>query len=110
MSIQLPPAIDRYVRIENSGDVDALPECFAADSVVRDESHTYRGLAAIKDWKIETKRKYSHTMTSLRVERRDGTTVLTAEVAGQFPGSPVTLAFHFTLEGEKIAALEITNG
>ena len=53
MSIHLPPPIDLYVKIENSGDVEALSECFASNATVRDEGHTYEGLACIKEWKIE---------------------------------------------------------
>ena len=107
MSIRLPAAIDRYVKAENSGDVDALAECFAPDAVVRDEGRTYRGLAAIKAWKAETKKKYNHTVAPLDVARRGGRTVLKARLSGNFPGSPVTLEFSFVLEGGKIASLEI---
>jgi hypothetical protein len=34
-------------------------------------------------------------------------TVVTARVSGVLPGSPVTLAFIFRLEQDKIASLEI---
>jgi hypothetical protein len=107
MSIHLPPAIDVYVKAENSGDVEALAECFAPSATVRDESRTYKGLAAIKEWKAETKKKYNHSVTPLEVGHRDGRTILKAKLAGNFPGSPVTLEFRFLLEGGKIASLEI---
>jgi hypothetical protein len=57
MSVRLPPPIDLYVRIENSGDIDALLECFAPDATVRDEGHTYKGLPAIRAWKAGTGKK-----------------------------------------------------
>ena len=107
MSIHLPPPIDLYIRIENSGDVDALSECFASNATVRDEGHTYQGLAAIREWKADTKKKYSHTVAPLEVAHRDGKTVLKAKLTGNFPGSPVTLEFRFVLEDGKIASLEI---
>jgi len=103
MSIRLPRAIDLYVKAENSGDVEALSECFAPDATVRDEGHTYKGLAAIKAWKAQTKKKYNHSVTPLEI---DGT-ALKAKLAGDFPGSPVTLEFRFALEGGKIVTLEI---
>jgi len=103
----LPPPVDLYVRIENSGDVEALSECFAADAIVRDEGHTYEGLTAIRQWKTDTKKKYNHAVTPLAVSDRDGKTVLEASLAGNFPGSPVTLEFSFVLEDGKIASLEI---
>jgi len=107
MSIQLPAPIDLYVRIENSGDVDALSDCFASSATVRDESHTYEGLAAIREWKADTKKKYNHTIAPLAVAHRDGKTVLKAKLTGNFPGSPVTLEFSFVLENGKIVSLEI---
>ena len=107
MSIHLPPAIDLYVKAENSGQVQALSECFAPNATVRDEGRTYKGLAAIKEWKAETKKKYSHTVAPLEIAHRDGKTILKARLAGDFPGSPVTLEFSFVLEGGKITSLEI---
>jgi hypothetical protein len=62
MSILLPRPIDLYVKIENAGDVETPSECFASDAAVRDEGHTYEGLAAIKEWKAETKKKYNHAV------------------------------------------------
>jgi hypothetical protein len=103
MSIHLPPAIALYVKAENSGDVEALSECFAPNATVRDEGRTYKGLAAIKDWKAETKKKYKHTVAPLEIAG----TVLKAKLAGDFPGSPVTLEFSFVLEAGKIVSLEI---
>ena len=107
MPIHLPPAIDLYVKAENSGDVEAMSECFAPDATVRDESRTYKGLAAIREWKADTKKKYNHTVAPLEIARRDGKTVLKAKLSGNFPGSPVTLEFSFVLEEGKIASLEI---
>jgi hypothetical protein len=107
MSIQLQPAIDRYVAIENSGDVEALSECFASNATVRDEGRTYEGLAAITEWKADTKKKYNHTVAPLAVTDRDGKTVLKAKLTGNFPGSPITLEFSFVLKDGKIISLEI---
>ena len=107
MSIHLPPPIDLYVKAENSGDVEALSECFALNATVRDEGRTYQGLAAIKEWKAETKKKYNHTVAPLEVSHGEGRTILKARLAGDFPGSPVTLEFSFALDGGKIASLEI---
>jgi len=105
--MHLPPAIDLYVKAENAGDVESLSQCFAPDAVVRDEAHTYEGLAAIKRWKAETKKKYQHTVEPLAVAQRNGKTILKTKLAGNFPGSPVTLEFSFVLEDDKIVSLEI---
>ena len=107
MSVPLPPPVDLYVKIENSGDVEALSECFASNATVRDERHAYEGLAAIREWKVDTKKKYNHTVVPLEVAYRDGKTVLKAKLTGDFPGSPVTLEFSFVLKDGKNASLEI---
>ena len=105
--MHLPPAIDLYVKAENAGDVESLSQCFAPDAIVRDESHTYEGLAAIKKWKAETKKKYQHTVEPLAVAREGDKTIVTNRLTGNFPGSPVDLQFVFGLDGNKIVSLEI---
>src|SRR5712691_11775905 len=103
-SMHLPPSIDLYIKAENAGDVELLSECFAPDAIVRDESHTYEGLAAIKKWKAETKKKYQHTLEPLASLHKGGKTIVTSRLAGNFPGSPIELEFIFKLDGDKIAS------
>jgi hypothetical protein len=107
MSIQLPPPIALYVQLENAGDTATLSACFAPNAIVRDEGRTYEGLAAIKEWKAETKKQYHHTVTPLEVAQQHGKTVMQAQLTGTFPGSPVTISFDFVLEAGKILSLEI---
>jgi hypothetical protein len=68
---------------------------------------TIEGLAAIKQWEAETKRKYQHTIEPLTCAEKDGKIIVTNQLTGNFPGSPIKLDFVFTLTGDKIAALEI---
>jgi hypothetical protein len=107
MSIQLPTPIKRYVHIANSGMAEAVAECFAPDATVYDEGQTYRSLAAIKDWVAATKKKYGHTVAPLELAERGGQSVLKARLAGNFPGSPITVNFSFVLADGKIRSLEI---
>ena len=92
---------------ENTHDLAALADCFAAHATVRDEGQTMQGLKAIKTWRLETRKKYRHTVEPVAVTARDGKTVVSTQLTGDFPGSPIALDFVFTLEGDKIAALEI---
>jgi hypothetical protein len=39
--------------------------------------------------------------------QQDGKVIVTNRLTGNFPGSPLELEFVFTLEGNKIASLEI---
>jgi hypothetical protein len=107
MSLQLPVSIERYVQIANSGTPEAVPECFAADAIVRDEGRSYEGVAAIKNWMTATKKKYGHTVTPLEFAERGGEGILKARLAGSFPGSPITVSFNFVLAGGKIRSLAI---
>jgi hypothetical protein len=84
-----------------------VPECFAADAIVRDEGQTYEGVAAIRNWMAATKKKYGHTVTPLELAERRGQSILKARLAGSFPGSPITVNFTFVLAGGKIRSLAI---
>jgi len=97
----------RYIAAENAGDTEALVQCFTSDAVVRDEHQTIEGLAAIKQWKAETARKYRHTIEPLASVVRDGNIVVTNRLTGNFPGSPIELEFIFRIEDDRIASLEI---
>jgi ketosteroid isomerase-like protein len=103
MSIDLPTPIAIYIDAENRGDTEALAQCFAEDAVVRDEGKTIEGLADIKRWKAETKKKYQHTIEPLASAQKDGRIIVTNRLTGNFPGSPIDLEFVFTLDGNKIA-------
>ena len=104
---KLPTPIAIYIAAENRGDTEALAQCFAEDAVVRDEGQTIEGLAAIKQWKAETKEKYQHTIEPLACTQKDGKTIVINRLTGNFPGSPIELEFVFTLHRNKIAALDI---
>ena len=107
MRLLFPKPIELFMSSENTHDLEALTDCFAAHATVRDEGQTLHGLKAIKAWRRETRKKYRHTVEPMAVTARDGKTVVSATLTGDFPGSPITLEFVFTLEGGKIAVLEI---
>ena len=104
MSLNLPKPIAAYFTADK-GDSKALALCFTENAIVKDEGHTYNGMAAIKQWKAEG--KYTYTSEPFASVQEDGKTVITSHLTGNFPGSPVDLRFFFGLEGDKIASLEI---
>ena len=103
----LPKPIALYVAAENSGDPNLFDQCFAENAIVSDENERHQGLAAIKKWKAETKKKYQHTLDPLRLIEKNGKFIITNRLTGNFPGSPIELDFVFTLAGDKIVSLEI---
>jgi hypothetical protein len=107
MSVELPAPIAGYIAAETAGETEGLGQFFADSAVVLDEGRTIKGLAAIKQWKAETKRKYHHTVAPLRSVQKDDTTTVTCRLTGDFPGSPVDLDFTFRVENDKITSLEI---
>lgn len=107
MTLHLPKPIDLFMSSENTHDPDAIGECFASDAVVKDEGRTRTGLKEIGAWRRETGAKYHHTLRPVAVANRAGKTVVTTEMTGDFPGSPVTVDFVFQIDGDKVASLEI---
>ncbi len=110
MTLQLPQPIAAYFTADKSTDKaapEALANCFTDDAVVKDEGHTHRGRAAIRQWKEETAQKYTYTCEPLACVAQHGRTVVTCRLAGSFSGSPLDLRFMFELAGAKIAALEV---
>ena len=105
-SLDLPKPIAAYFTADEV-DGETVSQCFTENAVVKDEGHTHKGRAAIKEWKADVSTKYKYTCEPLACEEKDGQTVVTCHLVGNFPGSPVDLRFFFTLEGEKIASLEV---
>ena len=105
-SLSLPKPIAAYFNAD-SRDGEAVSQCFTENAIVKDEEHTYKGRAAIKQWKTSTSIKYEYTSEPVACEEKDGIIVVTSHLVGNFPGSPVDLRFFFKLEGDKIASLEI---
>src|ERR1700694_4573276 len=105
MTLDLPEPIAAYFTADK-GASDAVSQCFTENAVVKDERRTYNGRAAIKKWKADASTKYQYTSEPFASERKDGLTVVTSRLTGNFPGSPVNLRFFFELEGDKIESLE----
>src|SRR5438309_12064741 len=101
-SLNLPKQIAAYFTADK-GDSETLSQCFTENAVVKDEGHTYKGRAAIKQWKTRTSTKYEYTSEPVACEEKDGIIVVTSHLVGNFPGSPVDLRFFFKLDGGKIA-------
>jgi hypothetical protein len=106
MALELPGPIAAYFTSDKR-DSEAVAQCFTENAIVKDEGHTYNGRAAIKKWKADVAAKYQYTCEPFACEEKDGRTVVTSRLAGNFPGSPVNLRFFFELEGDKIASLEV---
>lgn len=106
--LNLPDPIAAYFHADGQ-DGRAVARCFTPNGQVRDEGNTHSGTAAIEAWKAGASRQFAYTTTPFKLETHDGKHIVTARVAGSFPGSPVDLRYLFTLQRRKIATLEITS-
>ena len=104
--LDLPAPVAAYFAADTTG-AEAVAQCFTEGAVVIDERQEYRGRTAIARWKVEASTKFRYTVERLGVHVSGDQATVTGRVTGDFPGSPVDLQYRFTLEGDKIARLEI---
>jgi ketosteroid isomerase-like protein len=101
----LDPAIRAYFDAANRQDTPAVVACFANDAVVYDEGHVHRGTDAIRVWKERVSQKYQATAEPTSVTQDGDETVVTAQVSGNFPGSPAPIRFRFIVVGNTLTSL-----
>ena len=107
MRTKLPEVISAYIEASNTRDGERLETLFTKDAVVHDEGEEHRGTNAIRKWLAAKARKYSFTLTPIRLSRKENEIDLTAKMTGAFPGSPISARFRFVLDEGKIATLNI---
>jgi ketosteroid isomerase-like protein len=105
--IKLLPVIKTYVNASNAHDAKSILSCFSDDAVVRDEGERLHGTKTIEDWIRRTIEKYKFQFKPLSIKDQAAEVVVAIEVSGTFDGSPITLDYHFTIEGDKILSLTI---
>jgi hypothetical protein len=105
--MNLPLVIQRYIDASNTHDERAIVDCFTDDAAVRDENTTRHGKIDIGRWATETIEKYKFQFKPLSADKRGAETILSVEVSGSFPGSPITLDYHFGIANDKIQSLII---
>jgi ketosteroid isomerase-like protein len=107
MNVNLPQIIQEYVDASNAHDVKAILSCFSEDALVHDEGKDFHGKKLIEDWVVKTIEKYKFQFKPLSVKSDDPKVVVSIEVSGTFPGSPVSPDYYFTIQGDKILSLAI---
>ena len=105
--MNLPPIIQTYIDASNAHDVKSILACFTDDATVRDESETRRGKSEIERWLRTTIEKYNFQFKPLSSQERGNETVVSVEISGTFPGSPISLDYRFAIVSGKIASLTI---
>lgn len=97
--------IDRYFDLATRAEREPWFALFADDVVIEDDGRTHHGIAEVRAWRSEVP---SVTYTVTAVSTQNGYQVATADIAGDFPGSPIPLRFHFiAVEDGRIKHLAI---
>ncbi len=104
--MNLPKVIAELVKSQNEFDSVAYTYCFAEDAQVFDEGKMHNGKAEIEKWIDKSNTDYKATMEPLNYDEKED--ILSAKIAGSFPGSPVILKFHFKIADGKIQNLKVT--
>ncbi|PWJ91736.1 ketosteroid isomerase-like protein [Mesorhizobium loti] len=107
MTEELPQPLTDYFVAKNRHDIDAMLASFSSDATVRDEGKTHHGSAAIRSWMEETTKKYRVTVEVADATVNGDAWRIAGIVSGNFPGSPATLHYVFTLADDQITRLEI---
>jgi len=104
--LDLPEPIAAYFDADRQDGL-AVARCFTREGVVIDEGRTHAGPAAIDAWKTEASAKYTCTARPHTLEAQGRRYIVTSQVSGNFPGSPLDLRYTFILERGKIASLAV---
>jgi hypothetical protein len=100
-----PPLIRRYFDLASQPDSDAYFAQFAVDATVEDEGTQHHGIDSIRAWRASVPLV---TYTVHAIQAGDGGFDAAVDIAGDFPGSPVRLTFHFEHDSsERITKLTI---
>ena len=106
MNKDLPPAIAAFFQSTNTREFADFLSLFTDDAHVNDEANDYYG-AQIADWIDRATADAKPTAEVTDITHDGDQFVVTAQVSGNFPGSPIQLRYSFTLKDSKIATLLI---
>jgi len=105
--MNLPNIISKLVKAQNEFNSKAYADCFTENAEVFDEGKTHNGKIEIENWIDKANKEYGASMVPL--EYNESENILSAEISGTFPGSPIVLKYHFQLaDGQHIKSLKIT--
>ena len=105
--MDLPPPIQAFFDGNARLDATTMLAPFASDAIVRDEARIHRGTGAIRAWIDRNSIGLPAIALPAAVRSEGDRHEVRARVSGNFPGSPIDLAFRFRLHDGAIAELEI---
>lgn len=106
--MNLPKVLSDLLEAQANFDSIAYANCFSETAVVFDEGKTHKGSIEIERWIAHSNETYKSMMKPLAYEQTGSVGILSSEVSGTFPGSPLILKFHFKIHDELIQSLKVT--
>ncbi|UEG53357.1 nuclear transport factor 2 family protein [Mucilaginibacter daejeonensis] len=106
--MKLPQVVQRFIETQHIYNSKAFADCFTGSAIVHDEGKTHKGKEEIQQWIQHAMEVYRSQLKPLQYDESDSKGVLTAEVSGTFPGSPVVLKFNFGFKDSLIDSLNVT--
>jgi len=107
--LQLPTAIESYLRGINGRDAAAFQSSFVDDAVVKDIGREIRGITAIADWARHEIFAVNVSLEPIKAAASDGETIVTVKVDGTFDRTglpdPLVMEHCFTIVADRIASL-----
>ena len=102
----LIPSVERYLSTPIADRPGIIGEVFTPTAVVHDEGQTYAGINAIHKWASDLAEQFTFD-AKIEEATRDGNQI-TADVTytGNFPGSPVRVTSHITVDGDLISEID----
>lgn len=107
--MKIPNVIQELIKAQNAFDSVAYANLFSETSIVHDEGKAHCGRKEVEQWIAEANEKYKSTMEPVDFTQKGNQGVLTANVSGTFPGSPLVLKFHFEIKEGMIQSLKVTD-
>ena len=107
--MNLPKVLTDLIKAQNEFDAVRYANLFSETAVVFDEGKTHNGRLEIERWIDHSNKNYQSVMKPLEYTENGTTSILTAECSGTFPGSPITLKFHFDIVDGQIQHLKVTD-
>ena len=109
--LKMPQSIAVFIKATNAHSSEGFLAMLTENAIIKDEGQEYRGIAAIKKWSDEKYIGARVTLDAVDLMNGDGKTIVTLRVDGNFDKTglpdPLLLDFRFTLDTNKISALDI---
>ena len=105
-AVELPQAVELYLRAEAANDPEMLRACFAMNGRVRDGEREYDGIDTIIEWKRATHSNGAALEVGDRFVERD-VVRLRVRAPGVFEARSAEATYEFNLVEGKIALLRI---